>query len=130
MKIASQGFTLIEVMVALAVIAVGISSVMLAVSNFGLNAGRVENRMIAQWLAANRLVEYQLKAYDGTLKTANSSSFSQTMSGREWFIKETVADIFESHGKKVTAKICLDQAYSQCVGDYIFDVSYRELSLK
>ena len=129
MKAVAKGFTLIEVMVALAMMSVGISAVMLAVSNFGLNASRMENRMMAEWLTANRLVRHQLNAHDDTLKNTSSSSLSQTMDGREWFIQETVRDVFTSHGKEVTLRICLDQAYSQCVGEYVIYIAYTELDL-
>lgn len=125
-----KGFSLIEVMAALAVMAIGISAAISAVTSVSGNTLRLEQKMVTQWLVANRLVEYQLKAYEGTLKNATSSNSSQTIAGQKWYLKEAVKDVFDSSGKEITLTICSDQAYLQCYGEQIVYVAYQEFELK
>lgn len=55
-----RGFTLIEVMVALAVVAVALGAGLRAASTLGGNAQRMQDVVAAQWCADNRLALRQL----------------------------------------------------------------------
>jgi general secretion pathway protein I len=52
-----KGFTLIEVLVALAVIAIGLSALMAAISGTASASGYLRLKVQAQWIAVNRLIE-------------------------------------------------------------------------
>jgi len=54
---AAKGFTLVEVLVALAVIAIGLSALMAAISGTASASGYLRLKVQAQWIAVNRLVE-------------------------------------------------------------------------
>ena len=58
-KLAS-GFTLIEVLIALAIVAIGFGAAMKATSLFAANAYDLKVRLFADWAAQNRLAEYRL----------------------------------------------------------------------
>ena len=79
------GFTLIEVMVALAVVAVALPALLLTISQ-QLDAMRyLEDRSHAQWVAANRLVELRLvSTARGTLQTGLVSG-REELAGRSWY---------------------------------------------
>ena len=56
----SRGFTLIEVLVALMVVAMGLAALMLAVSGTARTSGYLRDKTLAQWMALNRLTEVRL----------------------------------------------------------------------
>ena len=53
----AAGFTLVEVLVALAVIAIGLAALMTAISGTASASGYLRLKAQAQWIALNRLVE-------------------------------------------------------------------------
>ncbi len=55
-----RGFTLIEVLVALMVLAMGLSALMIAVSGTARTSGYLRDKTLAQWIALNRLSEVRL----------------------------------------------------------------------
>ncbi|WP_263144224.1 type II secretion system minor pseudopilin GspI [Pseudomonas sp. RIT-PI-AD] len=57
---ASRGFTLLEVLVALAIFALVAASVLTASTSSLKNAARLEDKTLAMWVADNQLSEMQL----------------------------------------------------------------------
>lgn len=78
----SQGFTLLEVVVALAVIAMALAAATTAVSTNILNASGLQQRTYAHWVAMNKLTEMQLDDQWPSIRTSKGSSL---MARREWF---------------------------------------------
>ncbi|NML13468.1 type II secretion system minor pseudopilin GspI [Azohydromonas caseinilytica] len=60
MKRAAAGFTLIEVLVALAIVAIALGAGMKAAGALGSNAQRLADVSAAQWCAENQLTELRL----------------------------------------------------------------------
>ncbi len=56
----ARGFTLVEVLVALIIVAMGLTALMLAVSGTASASGYLRDKAIAQWIALNRLTEVRL----------------------------------------------------------------------
>jgi len=56
----SQGFTLIEVLVALAVLALGMMAVVKALSEYSEAAAYTEQKTLASWIATNKLTELSI----------------------------------------------------------------------
>jgi general secretion pathway protein I len=56
----SRGFTLIEVLVALMIVAMGLAALMIAVSGTARTSGYLRDKTLAQWIALNRLSEVRL----------------------------------------------------------------------
>lgn len=57
---ASSGFTLVEVLVALMIVAMGLAALMVAVSGTARTSGYLRDKTLAQWMALNRLSEVRL----------------------------------------------------------------------
>ncbi len=57
---AGRGFTLVEVLVALMVVAMGLAALMVAVSGTARTSGYLRDKTLAQWMALNRLSEVRL----------------------------------------------------------------------
>ncbi len=78
---ASCGFTLIEVLVALVIVAVGIAAVMSALLASASATQRLRERAFAEWVAANRIVEMRLAP---EFPPIGRSDGVASMGGREW----------------------------------------------
>jgi len=55
-----SGFTLVEVLVAVMIIALGLAALMIAVSSTARTSGYLRDKTLAQWIALNRLSEVRL----------------------------------------------------------------------
>ena len=53
----SPGFTLLEVMVALAIVALGMMAVHTQLNRYAVGAAIIENKVLASWIASNRIAE-------------------------------------------------------------------------
>ncbi len=81
------GFTLLEVLIALAVLAIALSALIQTAAANANNAARLRDRTFAQWVAQNKLAEIRLqKAQPGT----GSQRGSALMARREWFWQTTI----------------------------------------
>ena len=81
-----RGFTLVEVLVALVVVAIGLAALMVAVSGTARTSGYLRDKTLAQWIALNRITEVRLTVN----KVAQSSSSTNgdagelQFAGRPW----------------------------------------------
>jgi general secretion pathway protein I len=76
-----QGFTLIEVIVALVVIALGMLGVIQAVSQTASNSGYLRDKTVAHWVAMNQLTTVRLQK---SAPSIDKSSDEVEMAGRNW----------------------------------------------
>ena len=83
-----HGFTLLEVIVALAVIAFALAAAVSAVSGNTRNAAGLQERTYAHWVAMNRLAELHASRQWPALRTTRGSSL---MARHEWFWEMTVS---------------------------------------
>src|SRR3569833_3278237 len=56
----TSGYTLIEILVALAIIATAVAAVVAGVSGYVNNAAYLRDRTVAQWVVSNKIAEMQL----------------------------------------------------------------------
>jgi general secretion pathway protein I len=76
-----QGFTLLEVLIALAVLALAMGAVIKATSDYTSNQAYLRDRTLAMWVARNVLVEYQVK---GEWLSVGERKGTREMGNREW----------------------------------------------
>lgn len=83
MKMSQRGFTLIEVLAALAVFAV-VAMTLLAQSREQIRqAAGVEDRLLAHWVASNTLADLQASPVMPELGRTDTTA---VMAGRDWFV--------------------------------------------
>lgn len=83
----SLGFTLIEVMLAMAVFSIAGIALLSAATNNARNIGYLEDKMFANWVAANQLVTNNLVA---KWPPKNNVKGDVELAGRIWFWQQKV----------------------------------------
>lgn len=83
----NSGFTLIEVMIALAIFAVAVASLSTAMQGNIRNADYLKEKTIANWIANNTLVEIQAA---GTFPPLQDRKDKIEYAGEEWVVNTKV----------------------------------------
>jgi general secretion pathway protein I len=83
----TAGFTLVEVLVALAVLTIALAAVMRAMSQSIDTSASLRDRTIAMWVAQNRLTMHQVTRDFPSLDTTEGDT---EMAGRAWRWREQV----------------------------------------
>ena len=76
-----RGFTLIEVVVALAIVALGMFAVFKAIGDTTGNIGYLRDRSMAEWIADNRITEIRLS---GEFPSVDKTEGDVDFAGRQW----------------------------------------------
>lgn len=88
MRPADRGFTLLEVVIALAIAALGIAAVAKATGGAATVATETRERMLAVWVGGNRLSELRIiRAWPA----AGNYDMVRSMGGRTWYLTQTVS---------------------------------------
>ena len=87
----SKGFTLIEVLVALAIFALSITALSGTFHSNIHNANRLKEKTLAFWIAENTMVELKAKAFgQDKYPPTNTRTDKAEYAGREWVIETAV----------------------------------------
>ncbi len=81
MRAPSRGFTLLEILVALAVLALSLGALVTAVSSQTRNTAYLVDRTLAQWVAGNAIAELRL---EGAWSEPGVRRGRSEMGGRSW----------------------------------------------
>ena len=101
----TRGFTLLEVMVALAVIAIGLGAVITEASRNISNATLLEAKTLGHWVATNKIVEMQVS---GEWPRAGEDKGDVKMAGRDWYWTTIVIDTPDDHVKRMDVEVRTD----------------------
>lgn len=78
----AAGFTLIEVLVALAILAIALGAIIKTMSSNAYNAIYLRDRTLAHWVAMNKVTELQISP---TWPSPGKTDGHSLMGSREWF---------------------------------------------
>ena len=81
MRRRNRGFTLIEIVVAMAVLAIAMGAILSGMTRYADNAGYLRNKTVALWVAHNRLTEIQIEP---TWPAVGNSDGDVSMAGGDW----------------------------------------------
>jgi len=100
------GFTLIEVMLAMAVFAIaGVALLGVADNNYR-HISHIEQQMFANWVASNQLVEVSL---DKTWPPKNNRKGKVELAGKTWYWQQKVSKTTNKELRAVTMQVRLNE---------------------
>ncbi len=97
-----RGFTLLEILVALAVLAVALAAVIKAVGGYTSNQAYLRDRTLATWVARNVLVEQQVK---DAWPDVGELKGDAEMGGRKWHWVGTVSQTDEEDLRRLDVAV-------------------------
>ncbi len=97
-----RGFTLIEILVSLAIMSIVLGVLVQSAGASAANAGKIRDRTIAQWVASNRLAELQLS---GTFPDTGTKAGNSEMLGLTWYWKTLVQKVEDEDLRRVDVEI-------------------------
>lgn len=80
-----SGFTLIGVMVAVAVIAIALPALLFAINTSVDGTAQLKEKAVASWVAENRITELRLRNQHNGYAPKSVSNGVDEMAGQEWF---------------------------------------------
>jgi len=100
------GFSLIEVLVALAVLAIALAAVTKTASESARNAGYLRDKTMADWVAMNRITEmYALNEWPAVGRRQGA----EPMGGRDWEWTTQVSDTADEDIRRVEVEVRRDK---------------------
>jgi general secretion pathway protein I len=99
----SRGFTLVEVLVALIIVAMGLTALMVAVSGTARTSGYLRDKTLAQWIALNRLTEVRLNSNNKFAKNTDTAQLD--FAGRTWHYDTQYFDTSITTMKRVVVRV-------------------------
>ncbi len=98
----AAGFTLVEVLVALMVVAIGLAALMVAVSGTARTSGQLRDKTIAEWIALNRLAEVRLNL---TKYGQNTDIGELDFANRKWHYDTRYFDTSINSMKRIVVRV-------------------------
>ncbi|OPX55033.1 general secretion pathway protein I [Oceanospirillum multiglobuliferum] len=107
-KHSQQGFTLLEVMIALAILAVASAGLVTAAGGYIKQSQRLEDKVFAAWAAENWLNELRLAEKAPEVGEASAQA---EMAGRQWLLRAQVSSTSSAQLRRLDIKV-YDQSLS------------------
>jgi general secretion pathway protein I len=110
MRRSQDGFTLVEVLVALVVVAIGLAALMIAVSGTARTSGYLRDKTLAQWIALNRIAEVRLTVNkqatsSGSSSSSNGDTGQLQFAGRTWHYDTRYFDTTFQSTKRIVVRV-------------------------
>lgn len=119
LNLRQRGFTLIEMMVAMAVLAVGMGAIIKAAGENARNASYLRDREVARWIAADALTELQITSPWG----ANTSPKGEVeMFNLTWHWTARIQKVQDPDLRRVDVEVRRnkdDQSYIYSISGFI-----------
>ena len=105
-KQCQKGFTLIEVMLAMAVFSIAGIAILGTADTNARNLGYLESKIVASWVASNQLVEVTL---DTSWPPKNNKKGKVELAGQEWFWQQKVEKTTDKNLRSIVMEVRLDE---------------------
>ena len=97
-----RGFTLIEVLISLAILTIALGAIVQTTGNSTNNLSHLMNKSFAHWVALNKATELQLES---NWPSAGTQSGQYEMASREWFWQAKVSETEDVHVRKMEISV-------------------------
>ena len=87
---AARGFTLIEVLVALVIVATGMAALMGALSSSASTVAYLRDKTFAEWVALNQIANFRLQLSPGQIPVAAKTNGDVDYAGRSWHWQQEI----------------------------------------
>lgn len=104
----TRGFTLIEVMVALAVVAIGLAAAIRIGATNAANATYLRDKTFAQWVAENKATELLLST---TWPPTGNADGKETMAGSDWYWNTRINTTADAQVRRLEVDAGLDKGH-------------------
>jgi general secretion pathway protein I len=101
----TKGFTLLEIMVALVILAIALSAASFAISRNAQNATYIDQKTAAHWVAMNVISKQQLKAQQPNFNDIGDDSGQVTMLNHTWYWKSQTETVAVDHTYRISVDV-------------------------
>ncbi len=98
----SRGFTLLEVMVALAVLAIALAALIKGVSENSANAAYLRDKTLAHWVGMNVVAEQRLT---GEWSDKGTKRGEEEMGNHTWYWSAAVSETFDEDVRRLDVEV-------------------------
>ena len=97
-----RGFTLLEVLISLTILAIALGAIVQTTGTGTNNLSHLMNKSFAHWVALNKAAELQI---ENDWPTAGTQSGKYEMANREWYWKIKVTETEDTHVRKMEISV-------------------------
>ncbi len=97
-----RGFTLLEVLVAMTVLAIALASIIKVSANQALNTEHLRDKTLAHWVAMNQIAQLQLTQLWPSIGKKNGA---EAMGQHEWHWQSIVSDTPDSRVRRLQINV-------------------------
>lgn len=105
-----HGFTLIEVMVALTIIAISLGALLSTSGAQAKSVGYLKNKTLAHWVATNELTQIRVAK---TFPDLGDKKGTTTMANKDWYWIRTTKETEDKNARQVTFTLYSDKEYTK-----------------
>ncbi|MGH8445805.1 MAG: type II secretion system minor pseudopilin GspI [Solimonas sp.] len=99
---AARGFTLVEMLVAVAIVAIAMGAIIAGMARYADNVGYLRQKTLAVWVAHNRLAELELQR---SWPDVGKSDGNVDMAGAKWKWQAEVKATDDPHLRRVDLRV-------------------------
>ena len=115
-KKSSGGFTLLEVLVALTIIAIALGALLNTSGTQVSSTTYLKQKTLAHWVAVNELTQIQIA---GEFPDLGDQTGSTEMADHVWYWKRTTKQTEDEDAREVTFKVFVDDDYEEQVSTLV-----------